>query len=197
MCCSVLPLLVGLSPAVLLLLQVLDLSTQAVHLEDYSHSHQGSEWHKKQFCKWKCLQLTLQWPAGFCQSLKEESLCAIPQSINNWTIHGLWPLKAWGCCSCWPMFQSDIQELEVELNEYWPSLLKTRSSFHFWREEWEKHGACAACVEGMNSPLRYFQISLKLRQQFDIHRVLEAAAVTPSCDRMYKVRNPRLRKTMS
>lgn len=84
------------------------------------------------------------------------------------------------------MFHSDIQEVEAELNQHWPSLLKTKSSFHFWREEWQKHGACAACVEGMNSPLRYFQICLKLQQQFDIPKLLEDAGIIPSCERLYK-----------
>uniref|UniRef100_A0A3Q1D8U8 Uncharacterized protein n=1 Tax=Amphiprion ocellaris TaxID=80972 RepID=A0A3Q1D8U8_AMPOC len=91
-----------------------------------------------------------------------------------------------GCCDCWPMFHSDVQELEAELTEHWPSLLKTKSSFQFWREEWRKHGACAACVEGFNSPLRYFQTCLKLRHQFDIHWLLDDAGITPSCDRPYK-----------
>ncbi|XP_074536287.1 ribonuclease T2-like [Halichoeres trimaculatus] len=176
---SVLPLLVSLSFAVLLLPDF----TEARD-EDYGYGGQDT---KKPFCSWKCLLFTLQWPAGFCQSLNNGSLCSIPQRINNWTIHGLWPQRAWGCCDCWRMFPSDIQEVEAELNEHWPSLLKSRSSFYFWSEEWNKHGACAACVEGLNSPLRYFQIGLKLRRQFDIHRVLEAAGVTPSCQRAYKV----------
>ncbi|CAK6983634.1 ribonuclease T2-like [Scomber scombrus] len=80
------------------------------------------------------------------------------------------------CCDCWRMFQSDVQELKDELDEHWPSLVKKRSSFMFWKEEWEKHGACAACVEGMNSPLRYFQICLKLRAQFDFHKLRRCAA---------------------
>ncbi|XP_062275930.1 ribonuclease T2-like [Scomber scombrus] len=138
-------------------------------------------------CSWKCLLFTLQWPGGFCQSLNKESECRIPQSINSWSIHGLWPIKAMRCCDCWRMFQSDVQELKDELDEHWPSLVKKRSSFMFWKEEWEKHGACAACVEGMNSPLRYFQICLKLRAQFDFHKVLEEAGITPSCERPYKV----------
>ncbi|XP_045929996.1 ribonuclease T2-like isoform X2 [Micropterus dolomieu] len=147
--------------------------------EDYKYGHQGSELQdKKHFCSWKCLLFTLQWPAGFCQSLNKETLCRIPQSINNWTIHGLWPLRVKSCCDCWPMFHSDVQELEAELTEHWPSLL---------REEWEKHGVCAACVEGMNSPLRFFQICLKLRGRFDIYKLLEDAAITPSCERPYKV----------
>ncbi|XP_018542660.1 ribonuclease T2-like isoform X2 [Lates calcarifer] len=79
------------------------------------------------------------------------------------------------------------QELEAELNEHWPSLITSKSSFHFWRDEWNKHGVCAACVEGMNSPPRYFQMCLKLRGQFNIHKLLEDAGITPSCERPYKV----------
>ncbi|XP_070762194.1 ribonuclease T2-like [Enoplosus armatus] len=162
-------------------------TTQEGHGEDYKYGHQGSELrNKKPFCSWKCLIFTLQWPGGFCLSLNKETLCRIPQSVNNWTIHGLWPLRAQNCCKCWPMFRSDVQELEAELTEHWPSLLTVKSSFHFWREEWQKHGVCAACVEGLNSPLRYFHMCLKLRGQFDIHRLLEDAGITPSCERQYK-----------
>ncbi|KAF1393352.1 hypothetical protein PFLUV_G00014580 [Perca fluviatilis] len=181
---SVLPLLVALS-----LLQLPDYTAAATQdRQDYKYGHQDSaELHdKKHFCSWKCLLFTLQWPGAFCQSLDEETLCRIPPSINSWTIHGLWPVRAFRCCKCWPMFQSDVQELEAELTEHWPSLLQTQPSFHFWREEWEKHGACAACVEGMNSPLRYFQICLKLRGHFDIYKLLQDAGITPTCDRPYK-----------
>ncbi|TDH15427.1 hypothetical protein EPR50_G00031200 [Perca flavescens] len=182
---SVLPLLVTLS-----LLQLPDYTAAATQdWQDYKHGHQdAAELHdKKPFCSWKCLLFTLQWPGAFCQSLDEETLCRIPPSINSWTIHGLWPVRAFRCCKCWPMFQSDVQELEAELTEHWPSLLQTQPSFHFWREEWEKHGVCAACVEGMNSPLRYFQICLKLRGHFDIYKLLEGAGITPTCDHPYKV----------
>ncbi|XP_077421290.1 ribonuclease T2-like [Vanacampus margaritifer] len=139
------------------------------------------------FCKWTCVVFTLQWPAGFCQSLDNASLCNIPEHVNTWTIHGLWPQKVQECCRCWPMFFSDVQELQDALEDSWPSLLKSRSSFHFWRDEWEKHGACAACAEGLNSPLRYFQTCLKLRQRFDLHKALEDAGIKPSCDRPYKL----------
>uniref|UniRef100_A0A3Q3GRU9 Uncharacterized protein n=1 Tax=Labrus bergylta TaxID=56723 RepID=A0A3Q3GRU9_9LABR len=135
MWCSVLPLLVGLAPAVLFLLQLPDhTDAQGVTCEDYKYGRQDSELDKKHPCSWKCILFILQWPAGFCQSLNNESLCRIPESINNWTIHGLWPLHAMRCCGCWPMFHSDVQELEAELTEYWPSLLKIKSSFHFWSE---------------------------------------------------------------
>ncbi|XP_040901549.1 ribonuclease T2-like isoform X1 [Toxotes jaculatrix] len=172
----------------LFLLQLPVATTLEGHWEDYKYGRQSSALQDKpSCCSWKCMLFTLQWPGGFCQSLNNRTLCRIPQSINNWTIHGLWPLRAHHCCSCWPMFHSDVQELEAELNEHWPSLLTTKSSFHFWTEEWRKHGVCAACVEGMNSPARYFQICLKLRGQFDVHKLLEDAGITPSCERPYKV----------
>ncbi|KAF3848186.1 hypothetical protein F7725_021214 [Dissostichus mawsoni] len=91
MCRSVLPLLVTLSPALLLLLPDYT-NTQEEHWKDYKYGRQqDSELpDKKEFCSWKCLLFTLQWPGAFCQ------------------------------------------ELEAELNEHWPSLLKSQSSFHFW-----------------------------------------------------------------
>ncbi|XP_069017539.1 ribonuclease T2-like [Embiotoca jacksoni] len=183
MCVSLLPLLVSLSPALLFLPEVTE-----GHREDYKYGHRAAELHDtKQFCSWKCLLFTLQWPAGFCKSLNNETLCMIPQSVNGWTIHGLWPLRDECNCHCWPMFHSDVQELDAELTEHWPSLLKIKSSFHFWTDEWKKHGSCVACVEGLNSPLKYFQICLKLRRQFDIQKLLEDAGITPSCERTYKV----------
>ncbi|KAM3616040.1 uncharacterized protein V6R79_011294 [Siganus canaliculatus] len=173
---SVLPLVLGLSAATLL---------QEGHWQDYKHGRRDQD--EKSHCSWKCQLFTLQWPGAFCQSLDRGGLCQVPPTVNSWTIHGLWPEPGMRCCRCWPMFQSDVQELEAELESRWPSLLKKRSSFQFWKEEWNKHGVCAACVEGMNSPLRYFQISLKLHQRFHIHRLMEEAGITPSCDRPYKV----------
>ncbi|XP_035768164.1 ribonuclease T2-like [Neolamprologus brichardi] len=181
---SLLPLLVSLSPAILFLLPGI-IVTQEGLWEDYKYGH--GDLYNHNFCTWKCLLFTLQWPGTFCQSLSNVSLCRIPPTVNNWTIHGLWPLHAKNRCDCWPMFPSDVQELKAELTELWPSFVRFKSNFHFWREEWRKHGACAACVEGMNSPLRYFQVCVKLRAQFDIHSLLEDAGITPSCERPYKV----------
>ncbi|KAM4628281.1 ribonuclease T2-like isoform 2-T3 [Polymixia lowei] len=136
---SVLPLLVFLGTAAL---QQTDTWTR----QEHKYGRQNNELnHNKDFCSWKCLKFTLQWPGGFCM------------------------------------------ELDAELSQQWPSLLHSKSSFHFWREEWHKHGACAACVEGMNSPLLYFHISLKLRQLFDFSKVLDEAGIRPSCTQPYKL----------
>uniref|UniRef100_A0A4W6FIJ4 Uncharacterized protein n=1 Tax=Lates calcarifer TaxID=8187 RepID=A0A4W6FIJ4_LATCA len=94
------------------------------------------------------------------------------------------PLKAQQCCNCWPMFQSDVQVSPDQDQLTWlPDIVQLSEA----ENEWNKHGVCAACVEGMNSPPRYFQMCLKLRGQFNIHKLLEDAGITPSCERPYKV----------
>ncbi|XP_026853602.2 ribonuclease Oy isoform X1 [Electrophorus electricus] len=137
-------------------------------------------------CNWTCMILTLQWPGSFCLSLNTKNICKIPQNIQNWTIHGLWPLHAHSCCSCWRIYHSHLQELEPELSQLWPSLLKSRSAFTFWKDEWYKHGTCAACMENLGSPQYYFRTSLKLRMLFDIDSALTNADIIPSCNTSYK-----------
>ncbi|XP_026853605.2 ribonuclease Oy isoform X2 [Electrophorus electricus] len=77
-------------------------------------------------------------------------------------------------------------ELEPELSQLWPSLLKSRSAFTFWKDEWYKHGTCAACMENLGSPQYYFRTSLKLRMLFDIDSALTNADIIPSCNTSYK-----------
>ncbi|XP_069043881.1 ribonuclease T2-like isoform X4 [Lepisosteus oculatus] len=92
----------------------------------------------------------------------------------------------WECMKftlLWP--GSFCTELQPELSRLWPTLLKSKSNFTFWKDEWIKHGSCAGCVEGMNSPTRYFQTSLKLRAHFDIDRALQDAGIEPSCNKSY------------
>lgn len=169
---SLLPLLVCLGSVVL-----------------YTHSdHWNADLNKKGCDSWRCLLFTLQWPGSFCVTIRNTSECQVPSSIQNWTIHGLWPVRTQLCCDCWHFSNSDVQELEEELAKFWPSLLKTKTSFQFWTQEWQRHGVCAAlCVHGLSSPLLYFQISLKLRASFDIHRALDEAAIKPSCDHSYQL----------
>uniref|UniRef100_A0A673YBE5 Uncharacterized protein n=1 Tax=Salmo trutta TaxID=8032 RepID=A0A673YBE5_SALTR len=144
----------------------------------------------EKFCTWQCLKLTLQWPGSFCLGLKTSSQCRIPPNIQNWTTHGLWPLKAHTCCGSRPIFHSDLKVNWTLNSQLWPSLLKTHSFPLLGRDEWIKHGSCAACVEGMNSPLHYFQICLKLRERFDIDRALEDTGIKASCNQSYQVKIP-------
>ncbi|CAL9684582.1 unnamed protein product [Knipowitschia caucasica] len=167
-------------------------SSQTEVQSNMDYKHGGSDYTRDYkdgdiCCGWKCMLFTLQWPGSFCQFLSDETLCHIPSSINYWTIHGLWPYKAHNCCHCWPLFYSDIKELETNLTKFWPSFLKITTDFQFWTSEWFKHGVCAACVEGLNSASRYFHRSLQLYQEFNVTRVLHRANITPSWDQTYEV----------
>ncbi|XP_046891626.1 ribonuclease T2-like isoform X2 [Hypomesus transpacificus] len=157
----------------------------AIFMVGLSLAHWTENPEEKKFCSWKCLLFVLQWPGSFCVSF-DPSECRVPSNISDWTIHGLWPLKEGMCCSCWHIFHSDLKELDSQLHQLWPSLLKNKSSFDFWHSEWRKHGVCAACVEGWNSPQRYFQIILKLRAHYDIQRSLDSAGIKPSCNQTYE-----------
>ncbi|XP_060799901.1 ribonuclease T2-like [Neoarius graeffei] len=152
--------------------------------QDQAHDWSTSE--ISQSCDWTCMLFTLQWPGSFCLNIDKENICKIPQNVQEWTIHGLWPQKAHNCCRCWPIFQSHLQDLEPELSQLWPSFIKTRSNFTFWKEEWFKHGTCAGCAEIMSSPFLYFKTVLKLRLLFDIDNALTNAGIKPSCNVSYK-----------
>ncbi|XP_028680181.1 ribonuclease T2-like [Erpetoichthys calabaricus] len=150
-----------------------------------SQTASGFEGIQAKFCSWECMKFTLMWPGTYCVSLKKLK-CSIPANVKGWTIHGLWPMiHNENCCDCWPIFRSDLDVLEPQLSMLWPTLIQNKSSFSFWQEEWRRHGACAGCVEGMNSPTKYFQTALKLRGNFDVDRALQTAGVFPSCNVSY------------
>uniref|UniRef100_A0A673IH64 Ribonuclease T2-like n=1 Tax=Sinocyclocheilus rhinocerous TaxID=307959 RepID=A0A673IH64_9TELE len=134
------------------------------------------------------MHLTLQWPGSFCIGINNKTICKIPQTVRKWTIHGLWPVRTGHCCDCWPIYHSHLQEIEPELTQLWPSLIKGKHFFYFWRDEWIKHGTCAGCEESMGSPLLYFQVAVKLRKHFDIDNILESSGIKTSCDVSYKGR---------
>ncbi|XP_030633995.1 ribonuclease T2-like [Chanos chanos] len=137
-------------------------------------------------CKWTCMILTLQWPGSFCLILNNETICNLSPDIQNWTIHGLWPIHTGHCCSCWPIFQSHLEGLEPELSKFWPSFLKSTTAFMFWKQEWFKHGTCAACDESMGSTQLYFKTALKLRLSLRIESALADGGIKPSCDNAYR-----------
>ncbi|KAJ8280701.1 hypothetical protein GJAV_G00057930 [Gymnothorax javanicus] len=142
---------------------------------------------EKSNCSWECMTFALMWPSAFCMSLTKKLECNIPQGAQSWIIHGLWPMYEEMCCECWPIFPSDLEELEPDISQLWPSLLKAKPNFVFWMQEWKKHGACAACREGFNSPTKYFQITLKLRAVFNVERALMDAGIKPSCNKTYQL----------
>ncbi|XP_059389187.1 ribonuclease T2-like [Carassius carassius] len=138
-------------------------------------------------CNWTCMHLTLQWPGSFCIGINNKTICKIPQTVQYWTIHGLWPIRTGHCCDCWPIYHSHLEEIEPDLTKLWPSFIKGKHFFYFWKDEWVKHGTCAGCVETMGSPLLYFQTAVKLRKLYDIDNILEKSGIKTSCEVSYKL----------
>ena len=77
---------------------------------------------------------------------------------DGWTLHVLWPQWAESCTS--EAFDiSQVQSIEDDLNEFWPSCEGSASSF--WSHEWKKHGTCSNMTQ-----LTYFQTALEKVKQY-------------------------------
>ncbi|KXN71534.1 RNase Sy [Conidiobolus coronatus NRRL 28638] len=127
--------------------------------------------------------LALQWTAGMGPA-------------DQWTIHGLWPNR---CDGTWPENGCDparnytnIGEivasdpaLQTKMTTFWPS----NKGVHppFWTHEWVKHGTCLSTVEPRCSKTSelyadvkaYFNLTLKLREKFNLYQYLKDGGVVP------------------
>ncbi|XP_072346407.1 ribonuclease T2-like [Scyliorhinus torazame] len=137
----------------------------------------------KDRCHWKCLIFAQLWPGSYCMTFTKFP-CRIPAQVDGWTIHGLWPDGKRCCNRTWQLTREDIDSLQGDLNQYWPSLIKN-DSFKFWKSEWYKHGTCGTCADSMSCPDKYFSRALELRTKFSIDKSLAAAGIKPSCDYSY------------
>uniref|UniRef100_A0A8D0C9B0 Uncharacterized protein n=1 Tax=Salvator merianae TaxID=96440 RepID=A0A8D0C9B0_SALMN len=136
-------------------------------------------------CPWDCLAFVQMWPGSFCVGLAKKFECIMPENASSWTIHGLWPSNIKDCCYYWHLFPSDLVDLRLELDTYWPTFINI-SNFQFWEKEWQKHGTCAGCMETLNSPNKYFRTALLLRTKYNIDEAFQRATIVPSCSRKYQ-----------
>lgn len=69
----------------------------------------------------------------------------VTRDVYHWRTHMTSLFKRWyvRLRADWLMFPV-FQELEAELTEHWPSLLKIKSSFHFWYEILSESNTCRA-----------------------------------------------------
>lgn len=110
--------------------------------------------------------LAMQWPGTVCNQV---------QCPNFWTIHGLWPSvyagnKPFFCAD--ELSQNDItQDTKNELNHLWPDLRHQRN-FDFWKQQWKKHGSCAADMFNYNAD-EYFRNAIELARRYDIKQIFD------------------------
>ncbi|XP_027795300.2 ribonuclease T2 [Marmota flaviventris] len=126
--------------------------------------------------EWKKLILTQHWPPTVC---KEADSCR--NSLDYWTIHGLWPDKGEECNRSWHFNVDEIKDLVPDMKIYWPDVIHPSSNrTQFWKHEWEKHGTCAAQLDALNSERKYFGKSLALYKQVDLNSMLLKFGIKPS-----------------
>ncbi|KAM4816566.1 ribonuclease T2 isoform X2 [Urocitellus parryii] len=73
--------------------------------------------------EWKKLILTQHWPPTVC---KEADSCR--NSLDYWTIHGLWPDKGEECNRSWHFNVDEIKDLVPDMKIYWPDVIHPSSN---------------------------------------------------------------------
>ncbi len=117
--------------------------------------------------------------------------------VKEFTLHGLWPDECDGdfVKHCDPPREHDdvkgrLEQTDIfdDMKRYWPSFSPTPQhpdNNKFWSHEWNKHGTCVSTLRprcgyhGDQDVHAYFNKTLALRKQYNIHKVLEKAAITP------------------
>jgi len=135
------------------------------------------------------LFLVQQWGPGFCAT--ENQHCEVPSGTNWWTLHGLWPNNndttyPSSCNSSYPFNPNEIAPVRNQLNMYWTNYLVQKTADSFWAHEWEKHGTCAAAaVPALDTELKFFSQTLKLRSMYPVSTILSSSNIYPSNSKKY------------
>lgn len=131
------------------------------------------------------------WVPSFCQ-IKAQSMQHCSSEANNkgFLIHGLWPNFRNGS---WPQFcpgppfrVGHINDLEGELEKYWPESLEGLKRDALWKHEWSKHGTCA--MSSIPSMHDYFATTLSLFKTIDFHEGFQKGKILPQGGGTYKTR---------
>eukprot|EP00199_Chlamydomonas_sp_CCMP681_P001946 CAMPEP_0119107044 /NCGR_PEP_ID=MMETSP1180-20130426/7917_1 /TAXON_ID=3052 ORGANISM="Chlamydomonas cf sp, Strain CCMP681" /NCGR_SAMPLE_ID=MMETSP1180 /ASSEMBLY_ACC=CAM_ASM_000741 /LENGTH=350 /DNA_ID=CAMNT_0007092473 /DNA_START=40 /DNA_END=1092 /DNA_ORIENTATION=+ len=126
--------------------------------------------------------LVRQWPGTFCSNHACSAL--LHRDWYRFTLHGLWPNRLDGtwpqfCDSSLPFDEDEVEDLETEMNEAWPSFMENQGGNpNFWAHEWNKHGTCS--LTQMKSEHGFFKRTLELHYRYSIQGAFSAAGIMPS-----------------
>ena len=123
------------------------------------------------------------WAPTFC-AVNQQSICNYSNSsVEEFTIHGLWPSWRNGSwpqyCNKQPYSGKDIQDILPDLQYHWSD--DGNPDHKWWSHEWEKHGTCAVGQQGITNLRSYFAKSLCL----DLELGANAKNITPSESKPY------------
>jgi len=133
------------------------------------------------------------WMFAICRvaNFEQPGSCIVPEGVNNWTVHGLWPssltqhLEPHDCDKSDPFVESKVASIRERLEHQWPNVFVSESITSLWEHEWSKHGTCAKDVEATDGELKYFSTSLDFLQKFPINKYLQESGIEQSNDKTY------------
>lgn len=131
------------------------------------------------------------WVPSFCQiEGRNMQHCNYKANNKGFLIHGLWPNFRNGS---WPQFcpgppfkSGNINDLEEELEKYWPESLEGLKRDVLWKHEWSKHGTCA--TSSIPSMHDYFATTLSLFKTIDFYKGFQKGKISPQGGSTYKTR---------
>ncbi|XP_048391751.1 ribonuclease T2 isoform X1 [Stegostoma tigrinum] len=126
---------------------------------------------------WNILILSQHWPQTVCLMVSET--CKVPQNIDYWTVHGLWPKRDEMCNNSWHFEIQNVMDILSELKLWWPDVLHPNST-QLWKHEWQKHGTCAATLQSLDTQNKYFSKALDLYHKINLNSVLKKLDILPS-----------------
>lgn len=133
------------------------------------------------------LMYSQRWPISACvewESKNKSNTCNLPNDLNSWIVHGLWPTKAGSegpnnCQSAIHFDPQQLQPIEGDLNVHWTNVESGTKPYSFWRHEWTKHGTCASVLPQLNSVYNYFVKGLQFNQQYNLTEILSKSNILP------------------
>nr|AAK15437.1 self-incompatibility ribonuclease [Petunia axillaris] len=125
------------------------------------------------------LQLVLTWPASFCYQPKD--ICK--RTVNNFTIHGLWPEKKGfrlEFCSGGTKYKIFEDNMVKDLERHWLQMKfdENYAKKHqpLWSYQYRKHGMCCYKLYNQNA---YFLLAMRLKDKLDLLTTLRTHGITP------------------
>ncbi|XP_062566794.1 ribonuclease Oy-like, partial [Saccostrea cucullata] len=143
--------------------------------------------------EWDIFTYTQEWPVAVCIKGKEEHhSCSIPQGVQGWGIHGMWPTKTGTegptSCGTQPFNTDAISVLLPHLKILWPNMYSDTSEYSFWEHEWSKHGTCASSLNVTSTEYRYFSKALDLYTRYNGQTLLANQGIVPSHTATYNIK---------
>ncbi|XP_019186740.1 PREDICTED: ribonuclease-like storage protein [Ipomoea nil] len=129
---------------------------------------------------WVKFYLVLYWPPGHCYTSQN---CLYHRVIENFTIHGLWPINMIDQSPSIPpngtKYNHSLMHdhLKIELFTMWRNYEANKFVEACWADEWNNHGIIS---ESLLNQIKYFKTVKEMYSSLHIHDILTQSNIFPS-----------------